>query len=64
MIPPGDDLLGSREKSGFPIREGFPTFSEAFPSLYFVVSPVWGFNCMEDIFFADVTSSSPRDVFS
>ena len=42
--PPGDGLLGPRERSG---REGFPTFSEVFPSRdvfrvsLFRVSIVW-----------------------
>ena len=34
---------------------------EAFPSRVFVVSPVWGFHCMEGVFYRDGTLSSDGD---
>ena len=41
--PPGDGLLGPRERSESAWREGFPTFSEAFPSRILFRVPWSGF---------------------
>ena len=46
--PLGDGLLGPRERSGSPGREGFPTFSGAFS---FFLSPCLGFQLYGRRFF-------------
>ena len=58
--PPGDGLLGPRERSG---REGFPTFSEVFPSRDVFRVSCLGFPLYGRRFYGDGTLSSPRGYF-
>ena len=60
--PPGDGLLGPREMSGSSGREGFPTYSGAFPFRCFV-SPVWSFYCMEGVLGGMEYCHPPRGYF-
>ena len=62
-LPPGDGLLGPREKK----RIGEGGVSNIFGGVslpgFFFVSSVWGFNCMEGVFSVDRALSSPPGGF-
>ena len=61
--PPGDGLLGPRERSGSPGREGFPTFSEA-SGIFFSCSLLEASVLWKPFFCGDETLSSPGDIVS
>ena len=59
--PPGEVLLGPRERSGSPGREGFSIFSEALFSRDCFLSFSFGFSVVWKTFFRGWKLSSPRE---